>query len=241
MRTYSKYINPYMEKILNNEIEHCLEQEEMIKNIVIPVLEREDVYIDEKKIEYGLSLQKYFPYKLIEWEVFLFALIVGVFLKDDDIFFKDIRCIVGRGSGKNGFISFLCFYFLSPYHGIKGYNIDLLANSEQQAMTSFNDVYEIIKEPVDKKYESILKKHYYATKTQIMGKKTKSILRYNTSSKRGKGDIWVSERHSDYFVVQAENDISFGWEIKGKRKGYENYRLEEYVEENKYAQENNTI
>ena len=200
MRTYNKYINPYMEKILNNEIEHCLEQEEMIKNIVIPVLEREDVYIDEKKIEYGLSLQKYFPYKLIEWEVFLFALIVGVFLKDGDIFFKDIRCIVGRGSGKNGFISFLCFYFLSPYHGIKGCNIDLLANSEQQAMTSFNDVYEIIKEPVDKKYESILKKHYYATKTQIMGKKTKSILRYNTSSKRGKdskrtGCVIYDEKH----------------------------------------------
>ncbi|MGV3152673.1 terminase TerL endonuclease subunit [Sarcina ventriculi] len=200
MRTYSKYINPYMEKILNNEIEHCLEQEEMIKNIVIPVLEREDVYIDEKKIEDGLSLQKYFPYKLIEWEVFLFALIVGVFLKDGDIFFKDIRCIVGRGSGKNGFISFLCFYFLSPYHGIKGYNIDLLANSEQQAMTSFNDVYEIIKEPADKKYEGILKKHYYATKTQIMGKKTKSILRYNTSSKRGKdskrtGCVIYDEKH----------------------------------------------
>lgn len=200
MRTYNKYINPYMEKILNNEIEHCLEQEEMIKNIIIPVLEREDVYIDEKKIEDGLSLQKYFPYKLIEWEVFLFALIVGVFLKDDDIFFKDIRCIVGRGSGKNGFISFLCFYFLSPYHGIKGYNIDLLANSEQQAMTSFNDVYEIIKEPVDKKYESILKKHYYATKTQIVGKKTKSILRYNTSSKRGKdskrtGCVIYDEKH----------------------------------------------
>lgn len=60
-------------------------------------------------------------------------------------------------------------------------------------------------------------------------------------TKYGKGDIWVSERHSDYFVVQAENDIRFAWEIKGKRKGYENYRLEEYVEENEYAQENNTI
>lgn len=60
-------------------------------------------------------------------------------------------------------------------------------------------------------------------------------------TKYGKGDIWVSERNVDYFVVQAENDISFGWEIKAKRKGYENYRLEEYVEENEYAQENNTI
>ena len=60
-------------------------------------------------------------------------------------------------------------------------------------------------------------------------------------TKYGKGDIWVSERHSDYFIVQAENDIRFAWEIKAKRKGYENYRLEEYVEENEYAQENNTI
>ena len=151
MKIYSQYINPYMEKILNNEIEHCKEQELMIKNIVIPILEREDVYIDEDKIEKGLSLQKYFPYQLIEWEVFLFALIVGVFFKNGDIVFKDIRIIVGRGSGKNGFISFLCFYFLSPYHGIRGYNIDLLANSEEQAMTTFNDVYEIVKEPFNNK------------------------------------------------------------------------------------------
>jgi len=60
-------------------------------------------------------------------------------------------------------------------------------------------------------------------------------------TKYGPGDIWVSERNTDFFVVQADNDISFGWEIKAKRKGYENYRLEEYVEENEYAQENNTI
>lgn len=46
--TYSKYIDPYINKILNNEIEHCNEQELMINNIIIPTLEREDVYIDEK-------------------------------------------------------------------------------------------------------------------------------------------------------------------------------------------------
>ena len=49
-------------------------------------------------------------------------------------------------------------------------------------------------------------------------------------TKYGKGDIWVEERTQDYFVVKSENDISFGWEIKGKRKGYEKYRLEEYKE-----------
>lgn len=48
-------------------------------------------------------------------------------------------------------------------------------------------------------------------------------------TKYGTGDIWVEERNTDYFVVKSENDIRFGWEIKGKRNGWENNRLEEFV------------
>lgn len=214
MRHYSKYINPYMEKILNNEIEHCKYQEDMIRNIVIPVLERDDVYIDEKRIEEGLSLQKYFPYKLIEWEVFLFALIVGVLFKNGDIFFKDIRIVVGRGSGKNGFISFLCFYFISPYHGIEGYNIDLIANSEDQVQTSFVDVYTIIKKPIDKAFEKAMKDNFEATKEKIKCKITNSILRFNTSSRRGKdskrtGCIIFDEKH-EYESTANMNTLTSG-------------------------------
>ena len=63
MRNYSRYIDPYIRKIKNDDVEHCQEQELMIDNIVVPVLERDDVVIDDDKIEKGLSLQKYFPYK----------------------------------------------------------------------------------------------------------------------------------------------------------------------------------
>lgn len=186
----------------------------MIDNLVIPVLERDDVIINNEKIEKGLSLQKYFPYQLIAWEIFLFALIVGVETADGDIYFNDIRIMVGRGSGKNGFISFLCFYFMSPYHGIRGYNIDLMANSETQAKTSFKDVYEIITDPIDRKYEKVLKKNYHATKELITGKATKSELRYNTSSKRGKdskrtGCIIFDEKH-EYTDVQNMNTLQSG-------------------------------
>lgn len=171
----------------------------MIDNIVIPVLEREDVIIRDDKIKEGLSLQKYFDYKLIPWEIFLFALIVGVYTTDGYIFFEEIRIIVGRGAGKNGFISFLCFYFLSPYHGVKGYNIDIIANSEKQAMTSFKDLYNIIKEP-KKEFEKTIEYYYKATGELIVGKATESELRYNTSSKRGKdskrtGCVIQDEKH----------------------------------------------
>ncbi len=212
--TNCKYIQGYIDKILNNEIEHCQEQKDMINNIVLPVLARDDVYIDEEKIEKGLALQKYFPYKLIEWEVFLFALIAGVFFKNGDIYFTDIRIIVGRGSGKNGFISFLCFYFLSPVHGIEGYNIDILANSENQAKTSFNDLYDLINSPIKQEYARPLLHNFNATKTEIVGKRTKSILRYNSSSKRGKdskrtGCAIYDEKH-EYMDATNINTLRSG-------------------------------
>lgn len=196
-----KYISDYIEKIKSGKIEHCKEQELMIDNIVIPVLEREDVYVDNEAIENGLKLQKYFDFKLIAWELFLFALIAGVkFKHNGDIFFKDIRIIVGRGAGKNGFISFLAFYFLSPAHGIQGYNIDILANSENQAKTSFMDLYELINNPSDSSNKLALLNNFNATLTEITGKRTKAVLRFNSSSKRGKdskrtGCIIYDEKH----------------------------------------------
>lgn len=200
--------------IKENRVEHCKEQELMLDNIVIPALSRDDVYIDDKKIEKGLSLQKYFPFQLIEWERFLFALIVGVFFKDGDIYFNDIRILVGRGSGKNGLISFLCFYFLSPYHGIQGYNIDILANAERQAMTSFKDVYDVITAPQKREFQAVLKNNYHATKELITGKKTRSELRFNTSSKRGKdskrtGCVIFDEKH-EYTDTQNMNTLKSG-------------------------------
>ena len=60
-------------------------------------------------------------------------------------------------------------------------------------------------------------------------------------TKYGRGDLWVAERNKDCFIVQGENDISFGWEIKGKRKGYETNRLEEYKEVDNFVQKDNTI
>lgn len=223
LKIYSKYINPYIDKILNNEIEHCKEQELMMKNIVIPVLNRDDIYFDEEKVEAGLSLQKYFPFKLLEWEIFLFALIAGIFLKSGDIFFSEVRAMLGRGSGKNGFISFLCFYFISPVHGIKGYNVDLLANAEKQAKTSFNDVYEIIKDPIEKSYKKVLSKHFKATKEEVKGLKTKSTLRFNTSSKRGKdskrtGAVIFDEKH-EYLDSTNMNTLMSGLgKVKDPRK-----------------------
>jgi hypothetical protein len=39
-------------------------------------------------------------------------------------------------------------------------------------------------------------------------------------------NFWVSERGKDYFIVSSDSpNSSFGWELKGKRRGYESQRL----------------
>lgn len=135
MTTYEKNIDEWIYLIRGNHIEHCREQELSIENNIIPVLERPDVYVDEERIRKGLSLQKYFDFNLLPWERYQFAIMFGVFLRVpgtpyDDIYFHVTRDIMGRGSGKNGFIDFCALYMISPLHGVKNYNVDLIANGE---------------------------------------------------------------------------------------------------------------
>lgn len=43
----------------------------------------------------------------------------------------------------------------------------------------------------------------------------------------GPGNLWVDQREHDRFVVKSDRpNVKFGWEIKAKRRGYENTRLQ---------------
>lgn len=57
--------------------------------------------------------------------------------------------------------------------------------------------------------------------------------------KYGQGECYVTERKANYFVVEGDAGMTFGWEIKAKQSGYETLRLdkEEYwgVERIDYA------
>ncbi|MCC8063688.1 MAG: terminase large subunit [Clostridiales bacterium] len=108
---------------------------------------------------------------------------------------------------------------MSPATGIQGYDIDLLANSEQQVKTSFMDVHDVISAPVLPEMKNALQHNFYVTLEAITGLKTRSVLRYNTSSKRGKdskrtGCIILDEIH-EYLDFTNINTLKSGL---GKRK-----------------------
>lgn len=45
--------------------------------------------------------------------------------------------------------------------------------------------------------------------------------------KCGRGDLWVSEKRPDYFVVEGDAGLAFDWQLKAHQSGYETLRLED--------------
>lgn len=125
-------------------------------------------------------MEKYFEIKLLDWELFATALI-HCYYDDDTVVFDEFLIVMGRGNGKNGFISPLTWYLTTHNHGVKGYNVDIIANNEDQAKTSFSDVYNVL----EKTWETT-KHFFHKTKQKITSLKTNSYIRYNTSNAKTK-------------------------------------------------------
>ena len=49
--------------------------------------------------------------------------------------------------------------------------------------------------------------------------------------KYGEGECYVSERNSDYFVVEGTPGLKYGWEIKARQKDLDQWRIERKPEE----------
>lgn len=178
---YHQYIDSYMDGCRNGEI--IVDKDILAAMDYIEFkLNNPDVFIDGEKIEKGVELiERYFEITLLDWEIFVFALIHCFYKSNDTVIFDEILIMMGRGNGKNGFISCVAWYLSTHYHGIKGYNIDIIANSEEQAKTSFEDVYNLLVEKWIK-----LKKFFYKSKEKILNLITKSYIKYNTSNARTK-------------------------------------------------------
>lgn len=171
-----------------------------------------DVFIDIDKIDKAVELmERYFEIKLFDWELFVTACIHCYYKSDDTVVFSTIFIMEGRGNGKNGFISPLAWYLTTHYHGIKGYNVDIVANAEDQAKTSFTDIFEMLERTWAKS-----KRFFYKTKEIIVNLRTNSYIKFNTSNAKTKdskrtGCLIFDEVHAyeDYKQIKVFTS-SFG-------------------------------
>ncbi|TLS37980.1 terminase large subunit [Pseudalkalibacillus caeni] len=193
--------------IEDGTIQSCKEQKLLVEFLRWK-LDQPGVVIDAEAIENSVEKpRKYFPFELFAWQRFCNAFIYGVRYEDGRLMFNKFLIEIGRGAGKNGYISYNSFYMMSGHHGIKNYDIDIVATSEKQAKTSFEDVYNVLDDP---NHVEKMKKVFYYSKMLIQHRGTKSKMEYNTSNARTKdgkrsGVVIFDEIHEyeDYSNVKV--------------------------------------
>lgn len=189
-----KEINEYIEYYEKNRDKFNKERILLMENIVKPTLKRDDVFFDIDTFNDCIKYcEKYF-YKLFPYQKFIYAF---VFMYEGDFpLFRTIFIMMGRGNGKDGMIAPLLSFLQTQYYGVKNYNIDIVATSEEQSEDTFKVIYEILEA-----YKKQFKPHFYWNKEEIISKKTRSRLKYNTSNAKTKdgkkdGAIVFNEYHA---------------------------------------------
>jgi len=195
-------INPHILRYLESiESGECVPNQDRIKlaALVRRSFETEDVYTDGEQLEKYLSLAKYLPYSLLDWEVFLTALHLCTYWRESGSpRWPDILLMCGRGGGKDGFLTFLSFCLASPYcETARGYDVDICANNEDQATRPVNDLIAVLENP---KHRKKLDRFFSHNKERIIGIKTGAVVRgrpYNPKGLDGlrSGAVYINEIH----------------------------------------------
>lgn len=188
-------IQNYIDFVRSGEIEVCKEQL-LLCDYVEKCFREEKLFVNEEQLGKYLDLQKYFPYNLLDWEKFCFALHNCVYKENGQLRWPVLFILVGRGAGKNGYLAFEDFCLLTQINGVKYYFIDIFAMAEDQAKTTFEDVYNVLEDNKAK-----LKNHFYWNKEEITNLKTKSRLKFRTSGIKSKdggrpGKVDFDEYHA---------------------------------------------
>ncbi|PKM75927.1 MAG: terminase [Firmicutes bacterium HGW-Firmicutes-15] len=188
IQTYLDYCRDYP-----NEVPKRIHQ--AIENVILPTLERDDVFFDENTYRECLKYVERYYYPLFPYQKFIYAFFFMYF--EGQVLFRTIIIIMGRGNGKDGFIAPLVNFLQTKKYGVKKYHIDIVANAEQQAQDTFDVVHDMM---TDKVNYPFFKKYFYITREKIVNLSTMSRLRFNTSNagtKDGKqtGLILYNEYH----------------------------------------------
>ncbi|MBA8779377.1 terminase large subunit [Staphylococcus schleiferi subsp. coagulans] len=139
------------------------------------ILSRDDLYFDEEQIENFIKFTEKWYFPLQSFQKFIVPFVFLFEKEGNFLFYEQFFITLGRGGGKNGLITALSNYFISYLHGVPNYDISVVANSEDQAKTSFEEAYNMIE-------RNGLEDTFYLTKLVITDTETKSRFRFRTSN-----------------------------------------------------------
>ena len=212
---YCKEIEDYIKYVEENPEETDIEIKLLVKNVVKPTLERDDIFFDNNMFKNFITFTEKWFYKLYPYQKFLSAFVFMYDKNDMDIVvFPEIFLLMARGNGKDGLIAPLALFLISPIYGVQKYNVDIVATSEEQAKGTFDVCYEMLESNKIK-----MKKYFYWNKEYIICRRTYSKLKYNTSgfkTKDGKAPGLII--FNEYHAYETSKEINVHTSGLGKVK-----------------------
>lgn len=178
----NKHIDNYINKWKNGELILNEKRIQLINHLEEKVLIRDDLYFDEEQINNYIAFSEKWFFPLDDWEKFIAPFIFLFDKENDEIFYDEFFATMGRGGGKNGWATTLATYFISSLHGISNYDVAIVANSEKQAKTSFEESFLTITKSENKILNSKHGGEFEAWKSKITGLATNSVFEYKTSN-----------------------------------------------------------
>ena len=187
----------YLQQVEHGAWRVCPEQIALAKYLR-RVFRTEALLFEAERFAKYMGLQKYFPFQLFPWERFLVALWLCTYKAPGQPRWKTLFCMLGRGSGKDALIGFIGFCLVSPYNPAAGYDVDICANDEEQAMRPVKDVIDVLEAPAQ---EQKLKRFFYHTKELAQGRKNRGVIRGRPNNARNRdgmrsGVIVFNEVHA---------------------------------------------
>lgn len=178
------HLDDWLRDIMTERFLVCKEIKQMAQ-LVMAAVDDPGIFVDIKKADEVVDfINQYRPYELAPPQRFIHVAINAIrWWKDGSLVFSELFLLCARGFGKNSIASDEALYKTSNRNGIPEYNVDIVANNEKQAKTSFKDVYNTIKS------SAILQKAYKFSQTLITFRKTKSELTYHTSNAKTKDGL----------------------------------------------------
>ncbi|SDX64946.1 terminase TerL endonuclease subunit [Salimicrobium album] len=179
----NKHVTYYMNQYEAGEIKVSSYVVLLFNYLKEHILNRDDIYFNTEEHENYIKFTKKNLFPLEPFQKFITAFVFLYYKDGDHPVFEQFFLYKARGAGKNGLISSLCLFFISPLHGIDKYVIPIVANSEKQAKTSFNEIYEAIE---SSSRSQVLKAIFKARGSDITNKQNGSLVEYETSNPKSK-------------------------------------------------------
>lgn len=191
----NEYVDEYYRRYESGELVLNEKRIQLLDFLKREILSKDDeYYFNDDQIEDYITFSETWYFELDEWEKFIAPFVFLYKHSNNFPVFRIFIIILGRGAGKNGFISTIAHFLSSSLHGVPEYDVSIVANSEYQAKTSFEEIYnKIIKSSdlsairtQDTTFNDEPVGEFEPRKSVISSQETQAKIMFHTSNARTK-------------------------------------------------------